>query len=537
MTTDTSGNKNIEKTESVLKAAWIIAVVTIISKLIGFIRDIVIANYYGASLVSDAYYYAYQIPSLSLILLGGVGGPFHSATVAVFSKLIPSLKEKPADEVNKLYSTFMTGTTIFFLVLSVIMFVFPRQIMGLIISNGSAEMINLAAAHLKIMTPLLIIGGIVGIYYGILIIYRQFMLPNLSPIIMSAAIIGVVIAVPDDSKGYALAWATTIGAILQLVIQYPNVRKLGFKWKPNFHFFNNPGFREINELLFPAVLSSTVGQIHIYVDMFFTSSISEGAWTAIGYANRVFQFPVGILVTAFLVPLFPIFSRLVADKDLEGIKTYFNKGVGVLFFAAIPIIIGILTVGTDAVRLVFERGAFDENATFMVTEALWFLSVSILPYVFRDSITRVYYSFNDSKTPFTVAFSSIVLKYLLNVIFINKLGMGIGGITLSTSLVTLFNACVLGGLIYKKVRMDYKSLFTNLLKMCIAGIVTIAVCFGAAFCFDKFIELPKIFFEIAKITTVGIVCLVIYTGINLSLKMEYARELSERLMRKINVRK
>ena len=96
MTTDTSGNKNIEKTESVLKAAWIIAVVTIISKLIGFIRDIVIANYYGASLVSDAYYYAYQIPSLSLILLGGVGGPFHSATVAVFSKLIPSLKEKPA---------------------------------------------------------------------------------------------------------------------------------------------------------------------------------------------------------------------------------------------------------------------------------------------------------------------------------------------------------------------------------------------------------------------------------------------------------
>ena len=533
MTTDTAGNKNIEKTTSVLKAAWIIAVVTIISKLIGFIRDIVIANYYGATLVSDAYYYAYQIPSLSLILLGGVGGPFHSATVAVFSKLIPNLREKPAEDVNKLYSTFMTATTIFFLILSVIMFVFPRQIMGLIISNGSADMISLAAEHLKIMTPLLIIGGIVGIYYGILIIYKQFMLPNLSPIIMSAAIIGVVTAVPDDSKGYALAWATTIGAILQLVIQYPNVRKLGFKWRPDFHFTNNPNFKEITGLLFPAVLSSTVGQIHIYVDMFFTSSISEGAWTAIGYANRVFQFPVGILVTAFLVPLFPIFSRLVSEKDLEGIKTYFNKGVGVLFFAAIPIIIGILTVGTDAVRLVFERGAFDENATFMVTEALWFLSVSILPYVFRDSITRVYYSFNDSKTPFVVAFSSIVLKYLLNVIFIKHMGMGIGGITLSTSLVTLFNACVLGALIYKKVRMDYKSLFTNLLKMCIAGIITIAVCFGTAVFFDKFIELPKMLFEITKITSVGIICVVIYTGLNLLFKMEYAEELSSRLINKI----
>ena len=527
MTTTISGDDS--KTTSVLKAAWLIAVVTIVSKLIGFVRDIIIANYYGASLVSDAYYYAYQIPSLSLILLGGVGGPFHSATVAIFSKLIPSLKNKPDEVVNKLYSTFMTATILLFLLLSVVIFMFPRQIMGLIISSGSAEMIDLAAAHLKIMTPLLIIGGIVGIYYGILIIYKQFMLPNLSPIIMSIAIIVVVMAVPDDTKGYALAWATTVGAILQLIIQYPNVRKLGFKLKPNFEFTNNSHFKEICELLFPAVLSSTVGQIHIYVDMFFTSSISEGAWTAIGYANRVFQFPVGILVTAFLVPLFPIFARLVGDKDYDGIRKYFNKGVGVLFFAAIPIIIGILVVGLDSVRLVFERGAFDAEATFMVTEALWFLSVSILPYVFRDSITRVYYSFNDSATPFTVAFSSIVLKFLLNVLFISKLQMGIGGITLSTSLVTLFNACVLGILMNKKMSMDYKSLFINLFKMLIAGAVTFAVCFACAYEYDILVHLPSLIFEIVKILFVFIVCMAVYVPLNLLMKMDYASELAIRL--------
>lgn len=524
---------NENKSPSVLKAAWIIAVVTIVSKLIGFVRDIIIANYYGAAMVSDAYYYAYQIPSLSLILLGGVGGPFHSATVAIFSKLIPNLQEKPSEHVNKLYSTFMTATIIFFLALSAIMFIFPRQIMGLIISGGSPDMINLAATHLKIMTPLLVIGGIVGIYYGILIIYRQFMLPNLSPIIMSLAIIGVVIAAPSDQKGYALAWATTMGAILQLIIQYPNIRKLGYKLKPNFAFTNNPEFKEICELLFPAVLSSTVGQIHIYVDMFFTSSISEGAWTAIGYANRVFQFPVGILVTAFLVPLFPIFAKLVADKDYNGIKNYFNKGVGVLFFGAIPIIIGILVVGMDAVRLVFERGLFDEKATFMVTEALWFLSVSIIPYVFRDSITRVYYSFNDSKTPFVVAFSSIVLKLVLNYVLISKMHFGIGGITLSTSLVTLFNACVLGMFITKKMDMDYKSLFINLLKMVVAGVITGGICYLCAFEFDKFVHLAKVPFEIIKITFIAIVCMIIYIPLNLLFKMEYAGELFNRLSAKL----
>ena len=525
MTANTSG--------SVLKAAWVIAVVTIVSKLIGFVRDIIIANYYGASFVSDAYYYAYQIPSLSLILLGGVGGPFHSATVAIFSKLIPNLEKKPEDSVNKLYSTFMTGTTLFFLILSVLMFVFAKPIMGFIISAGSSELVNLASEHLKIMSPLLVIGGIAGIYYGILIIYKQFMLPNLSPIIMSIAIVaGIVIASPDDYKGYALAWATTIGAVLQLIIQYPNVRKLGFLWKPNFCFANNPNFKAIMELLFPAVLSSTVGQIHIYVDMFFTSSISDGAWTAIGYANRVFQFPVGILVTAFLVPLFPIFSRLVADNDMEGIKTYFNKGVGVLFFASIPIIIGILTVGYDSVRLVFERGAFDSKATFMVTEALWFLSLSIIPYVFRDSITRIYYSFNDSKTPFVIAFSSIILKYILNVIFISHLHMGISGITLSTSLVTLFNACILGILIVKKIKMDYKSLFKNLLKMFIAGIITFIVCFETAILFDKFVIMPKIIFEFSKILSVGIICVLTYTTLNILIKMEYAQDLIVRVLNK-----
>ena len=521
-----------DKTPSLLKAAWIIMVVTIISKLIGFIRDIVIANFYGASMVSDAYYYAYQIPSLSLILLGGVGGPFHSATVAIFSKLIPSLKEKPPESVNKLYSTFMTATIIFFILLSIFMYIFPRQIMGLIISGGSEQLIHLASVHLQIMTPLLAIGGIVGIYYGILIMYKQFMLPNLSPIIMSLAIIGIVFAVPDDQKGYALAWATTIGAILQLIIQYPNIRKLGYRLKPNFDFVNNPHFKEIGELLFPAVLSSTVGQVHIYVDMFFTSSISEGAWTAIGYANRVFQFPVGILVTAFLVPLFPIFARLVADKDFEGIKNYFNKGVGVLLFGAIPIIIGILVVGTDAVRLIFERGEFDANATFMVTEALWFLSVSIIPYVFRDSITRVFYSFNDSATPFTVALSSIVLKVLLNWILITKMHFGIGGITLSTSLVTLFNACVLGYFITRKMKMDYKSLLVNLLKMCLAGIIAGVICLVCAIQYDKLVHLSTIPFEFLKISLVAFVCLVVYIPLNLVMKMEYANELFARIKSK-----
>lgn len=523
---------NEGKGPSVLRAAYLIAVVTIVSKIIGFIRDIVIANCYGASTVSDAYFYAYQIPALAIILLGGVGGPFHSATVAVFTKIIPSFKEKANEQVNTLFNTFLTASFLFFSVFALLCFIFSDQIMGFIISGTNHELITLASLHLKIMSPVLIVGGIVGIYYGILISYREFMLPNVSPILMSVVIIAMITLVKHDNTGVVLATATTIGALCQFVYQLPKIRQLGFRLKPNFNFANNPQFKNICELLFPAILSSTVGQIHIYVDMFFASGLKEGAWTAIGYANRIFQFPVGILVTAFLVPLFPIFSKLVFENDFEGIKKYFNKGVGVLFFAAMPIIIGILMLGYDGVKLIFERGAFDDNATFMVTQALWFLSFSIIPYVFRDSITRVYYSFNDSKTPFVVAFSSIVLKFVFNFILVTKMDMGIGGITLSTSLVTLFNATALGLLIGRKIKMDYKDLFKNFGKMVLAGTVTLFVCWCASVLFGN-IYLPLKLFEITKIVSIGLLCLVCYTYLNLLYKMDYAVELKDRFIGKM----
>src|SRR5574344_866397 len=495
MSEDITSNTEENKGPSLLKAAWLIAVVTIVSKLMGFIRDVVIANCYGASTVSDAYFYAYQLPALAIVLLGGVGGPFHSATVSVFSKIIPSLKAKANKEVNDLFNSFVIATLISFSVFAVLCFIFSDQIMGIIISNGTPQLIHLASMHLKIMCPVLIFGGVVGIYYGILISYREFMLPNVSPMLMSGVIIAMISIVRNDSTGKVLAIATTIGAFCQFIYQLPKIKQLGFKFNPNFDF-KSQHFKELCELLFPAILSSTIGQIYVYVDMFFASALAAGAWTAIGYSNRVFQFPVGILVTAFLVPLFPIFSMLVAQKDHDSIKKYFNKGVGVLFFVVFPIMILIWTVGYDGIKLIFQRGAFDARATFMVTQALCFLSLSIIPYVFRDSITRVYYAFSDSTTPFLTALFSILLKFSLNWLFVSKLAIGIGGITLSTSLVTLFNGTLLGILIKNKIHMDYKSLFKNLWKMFIAAVITFIICHYSALWFNiAFKYLPNYVFE------------------------------------------
>lgn len=509
----------------ILKAAWLIAMVTIASKLIGFVRDMVVANFYGATLVSDAYFYALQIPSLAIIILGGVGGPFHSATVAVFSKLIPDLNSKPEEYVNRLYNTFLTVSFIFFALLAIFGFVFANQIMGLIISAGSPELVSLASMHFRIMSPILLIGGIIGIYYGLLIVHKQYILPNLSPMILSLVVILVISLVHNDKTGIALAGATTLGAVCQILIQFPKLKQIGYRIKPNFDFKNNEQFKNIGELLFPAILSSTIGQISIYIDMFFASTLVEGAWTAVVFANRIFQFPVGILVTAFLVPLFPIFARLAGEGKYEDIKSYFNKGVGVLFFAAIPMIILILLLAQDGISIVFERGAFNANAVVMVSEALCFLSFSIIPYVFRDSITRVYYAFNDSKTPFIIATSSILLKAILNWLLIIKLNMGIAGITLSTSFITLFNATFLGIFISKKIKLNYKSLFINFGKMVLAGILT----FIAGWLLCGFVANASFIDKLIKIVIVTSVCGILYTALNILFKMDHAKELLNRI--------
>ena len=522
--------ENNTKTQSLLKAAWIIAFVTVISKLIGFLRDIVIANFYGAGMVSDAYFYAYQIPAISIILLGGVGGPFHSAVVSVFSKMIPNLNQKASPEVNKLFNTFLTSSFLVFLILGVLVFVFSDVIMKIIISNGSPELIHLASMHLKIMAPVLTVGGVVGIYYGILIVYKEFLIPNISPILMSVAIIGIISLVRHDNSGMVLAVATTVGALCQFVYQLPKLKSLGFKFRPNLEVFNNPQYKNILELLFPAILSSTVGQVYIYVDMFFASQLQEGAWSAIGYANRLFQFPVGVLVTAFLVPLFPIFSKLVGEKDYDNIRYYFNKGVGLLNFVAFPILVLIILLSTNAIQLIFQRGEFNEVATMMVSEALCYLSISIIFYVFRDSITRVFYAFNDSKTPFMVALSSIVIKFILNFFFVKQLG--IGGITLSTSFVTLINGFWLVLLIKKTMRMAYTIYFKNLIKMALISVATYYVCLGAYKIWDAHIAATQLTLAV-KIVVITLICGVVYSAFAAVIKIPYVFELYGRVKGKL----
>ena len=524
--------ENVVKNSSqgLLKSASLIVVVILLSKIAGFFRDIIVANYYGASLVSDAYFYAYQIPALAIVILGGMGGPFHSATVSVFSKIIKNFNVKPENNVKKLFNTYETFSILIFGSLAAICFFFPQQVMNIIISQATPELSSLAAYHLKIMSPVIVIGAFLGLYYGILVTYNKFLLPNIAPSMLSFGIILTLFCSKGDDTGFYLAIGTTIGALLQLLLQVPVVLKLGYKFKPCFDFFNNKNFKDILELLMPAFLSSTIGQIGIYVDIFFASGLSEGQWTAYGYANRIFQFPVGLMLSALLVPLFPLFSRLVAQNKLDEVRYYFNKGVGSLIYVGTLMMIFIFISRTDLISIALERGAFNSDATLMVSNVLFVISLSIIPYMFRDSITRIYYSFNDSKTPFLIAITSILLKLIFNSILVKPLG--INGIALSTVIITTINAIILGCLIKKRIDLGYKSFANQLIRILLCALIAFGIGFGVDFILSKILETTFIL-KIIKVTVVFVVILITYVLTSILFKVVYLTDVKEKLLAKI----
>lgn len=452
--------------KSIFKVAGLISLITILSKVLGFLRDIVIAGAYGASLESDAYFYAYQIPAIALIILGGLGGPFHTVTVSVFSK---------GEAENKALNTFLNMTGIGFVALTVMVFFSAEFIAQIIAAGGSPELHRMIADQLKIMSPVIFVGGIVGILFGISNVYNKFLLAAVSPTVTSIVIMVAVLYAGGQYGGLVLAWSTLIGAVLQLAIQVPAYLQAGFKYKFDFDL-NSPKVKKIGEILFPAMLGCSVGQLHVYVDMFFASQLPEGSWSAIGYANRIFQFPAGVLITAMLVSIFPTLSKMVGEKDFSGLTYYFHRGMNALWFVTFPAMILLAIFCHDAIVLLFQRGQFDSNDTLMVTEALFFLSFAIVFYAARDTLTRIFYAFDDTKTPFIVAFISIFIKALLNFILVNK--FGIGGITLATVFVSAINGLLLAVLIRKKINLEFSRLIPDLVKIIAAGAIMAVIGYG-----------------------------------------------------------
>lgn len=429
------------------KIFGLVAILTILSKLAGLARDIVVLQYFGTSYINDAYNYALMLTGFILVLFGGLGGPFHSATVAILTP------RKHEEGTGRLVAQITLVTVLVLTVIAVVAWVAAPYLVPLIApSPGHTEIYQHrvwgeTVAQMRIMLPIVVVTGVVGISYGILNVYGKIFWPSLSPAIASLAIIVAVLGFAGVDGGTCLAVGTLVGAVGQMIAQLPGVIKSDLKW--GIPLQPQPGLSDYFAMLWPAVISTSVGQLTLYVDTYFTSQLQEGSWTAIVNANRLIQLPLGVLVTAMLVPILPRFTEQVAARKIDDLKAEFRRALRFLWFLALPLTALLCACPQEMIRVLFQRGHFDQHSTALVSEALVFMVPMIFFYVARDLTTRVFYAYHDSTTPYHVAMMALVVKAILDWVLVGPLG--VGGISLATTLITIFNLSLLTFFLKKKI--------------------------------------------------------------------------------------
>ena len=402
---------------SLRRIALIVAVATALSKVAGLVRQQVIAAAFGVGAAYDAYNYAYVLPGFLLILLGGINGPFHSAMVSVLARRPREEGAHVLAAINTIVGAGLIGVTLVLLVAA-------DPLITLVGPGLDAERHAIAVLELRWMAPMALFAGLIGLGFGALNAADVFWLPSVSPLLSSVAVIGGLgllwwqvgpaLALPQQAVlgGIVLAASTTLGALLQWLIQLPALAKQGLNKFQLVWDWKHSGVQEVLQVMGPATLSSGMLQINVFTDLFFASGIL-GAAAGLGYANLLVQTPLGLLSNALLVPLLPVFARLTAPADRPALIDRIRQGLMLSSASMLPLGALFVALAGPIVALVYERGAFDHQAAVIVTSLLMAYGFGMPAYLGRDVLVRVFYALGDGTTPFRLSVAGIGL----NVIF------------------------------------------------------------------------------------------------------------------------
>ena len=402
--------------KSLRRIALVVAVATALSKLAGLVRQQAIAAAFGVGAAYDAYNYAYVLPGFLLILLGGINGPFHSAMVSVLARRPRQEGAYVLAAINTLVGAGLLGVT-------VLLLVFAGPLITLVGPGLDATRHDIAVLQLRWMAPMALFAGLIGLGFGALNAADEFWLPSVSPLLSSVAVIagiavlwwqlGAAITLPTTAVlgGVVLAGSTTLGAVLQWLIQLPALARQGLQRFRLVWDWRDPGVREVLQVMGPATLSSGMLQINVFVSLFFASGIPAAA-AGLGYANLLVQTPLGLLSNALLVPLLPVYARLTAPDDRPELVGRIRQGLMLSNASMLPLGALMVALALPIVALIYERGAFNAGAAELVGNLLMAYGIGMPAYLARDVLVRVFYALGDGVTPFRWSMAGIGLNAL-----------------------------------------------------------------------------------------------------------------------------
>ncbi|MEZ5308123.1 MAG: murein biosynthesis integral membrane protein MurJ [Pyrinomonadaceae bacterium] len=489
-------------TQRVARAAGIVSIAVLFSRLFGLVRETVFARLFGAGFLLDAYMVGFRMPNLLRDLFAE--GALSVAFVKVFADYQENVSEEEAWRLAAL--VFNCLALVLGLVVVVGIFASP-YLVPLLAAGFPPDKAALAVTLTQVMFPFILIVALAAVAMGILNTKGNFGVPasastafNIASILAGVGFAYLlsgggwektadIVSVPSDAAQRAIvgmAIGTVIGGLAQLLIQIPSMWKVGFRFRPILSF-TDQGVRRVMRLMGPAIIGTSAVQIKVLVDMFMVSGIPGGnSWLPLSF--RLMQFPIGVFGVAIGVAALPTLARLGSKKDISGFRSTLSGALGLVFFMTIPSACGLIVLGEPIVRLVFEGGRFTSTDTLMTMWSLAAFSVGLSAYAAIKVLSPSFYALEDAKTPMMVSVSAIGVHVFLSYFFL-KLFSGIGvtpktpggfghvGVALATSLVSLGNFFALTLLMRRKIaRLEARKIISSFIRIAVASLVMSVVC-------------------------------------------------------------
>lgn len=416
--------------QDLLKAAGLIAALTILSKILGFVREASLAAVFGATHATDAYLVAQTIP---MLLFASVGAALGTTFIPVYAQV---LRERGREGAFAMADTVINATALAALFFIAVGELLASPLTRLVAPGFQGPVYALTVSLTRVMFPMVLFQALSGLLASMLQTDGNFLVPAAVGLWFNILIITTIVGLGPRYGIEAVALGTVVAVAVQTLVQAPSLRKLGYRWRPRLDW-RDPGLLRIAALSLPVLVGTSVGQLNAVVDRVLASGLAEGSVAALNYANKLMMLVPSILGTAITTVMYPALAKLIAEENWPRYSSAFAEAVGVINFLMLPVAAGIAVLRVPLVRLAFQRGAFDAGATEATAWALLFFSLLVASFSLRDLVSRAFYAFQDTVAPMVIGGAAVLLNVALNLALVGPLRHG--GLALATSLAGLFN--------------------------------------------------------------------------------------------------
>ncbi|MEW6413464.1 MAG: murein biosynthesis integral membrane protein MurJ [Candidatus Zixiibacteriota bacterium] len=458
---------NIHK-NSLLGSAGVVSGATAFSRILGLVREQVMAYYFGAGMATDAFLTAFRIPNLLRDLFAE--GALSAAFIPIFKEKLVTSSEKEAFRLADIVIT----AILLVVGLIVLLGIIASPAIVYISANGFteiAEKFSLTVNLTRVMMVYLLLVSLSALVMGMLNSFGRFGIPAISPALFNLGIIVFVVAFYKffSQPAYTLAIGVLLGGAGQLAIQLPALYKVGYRFRPMFGFLDET-FKRVVNMLTPMIVGLSAGRINILVSTLLASFLMEGSISFLSYAYRLMHFPLGVFAVALGTVALPAVSELVAKKDSEGLKRAFDQTIGLNMFVVIPSAVFLALMGKEIVTLIYTWGAFSAQDSANTSLALLHYSYGLVGFAAVRVTVPFYYANNDSKLPMKASVISVALNIVLYYPLVKMLNFA--GLAAATSLSGLLNfAILLYFLPSRGVEFSLPRLGLNLLRVSAASLL------------------------------------------------------------------